>query len=240
MPDDGPSATDGLHVSHERIAAAAALRRLGHALVARDIDDTVLRRIAERVEDLLTRIDDAPPRQRPIIAMKHDLFSGPPADDDTMDHSPDCIVSGAANPMGIGIRVARDDDEAVARVALGPAFEGAPGRAHGGVVAAIFDDTMGFVLSMLRTPAYTGRLTVTYRAPTPIGEELEFTAARPHRAQAGDRRPCRPRRDHRGTGRGPVRRRRPGALHGRPLITRTSQRSSSGSTCRRSGPSGRN
>lgn len=33
---------------------------------------------------------------------------------------------------------------------------------------------MGFVLSMQRTPAFTGRLSVSYRAPTPVGEALEF------------------------------------------------------------------
>jgi acyl-coenzyme A thioesterase PaaI-like protein len=78
--------------------------------------------------------------------------------------------------MGVAIKVHREGAEAVAKVTLGPAFEGAPGRAHGGVVAAIFDDAMGFVLSMERTPAYTGRLTVSYLAPTPVGEELEFRA----------------------------------------------------------------
>jgi acyl-CoA thioesterase FadM len=35
---------------------------------------------------------------------------------------------------------------------------------------------MGFVLSIHATPAYTGRLTVTYRAPTPLGVELEMRA----------------------------------------------------------------
>lgn len=169
-------AVDGLHAPAERLAAAAALRRLGHAFVARDVPDIVLRTIARRVEGLLHEVESAPARQRPFHSMKQDLFAGPPPDGGTMDHFPDCIVSGQANPMGIAIRVFRDGDEAVARVALGAAFEGAPGRAHGGVVAAVFDDTMGFVLSMLRTPAYTGRLTVTYRAPTPIGEELEFRA----------------------------------------------------------------
>lgn len=51
-----------------------------------------------------------------------------------------------------------------------------PARAHGGIVAAVFDDTMGFVLSMQGTPAFTGRLTDSYLAPTPVGEELEFRA----------------------------------------------------------------
>jgi len=30
------------------------------------------------------------------------------------------------------------------------------------------------VLSIVRTPAYTGKLVVSYRAPTPLGVELEF------------------------------------------------------------------
>ena len=59
---------------------------------------------------------------------------------------------------------------------LGPAFEGAPNRAHGGVVAAVFDDLMGFVLTIHESPAYTAELTVRYRRPTPVGEEIEFRA----------------------------------------------------------------
>lgn len=159
-----------------RIAAATALRRLGHALVAHEVDDELMARICRGAEELSVEIDKGPPRSRPVEDMKRDLFAGPPDELGSMDHFPDCVVSGLANPMGIAMRAHREGDEAVSRVTLGPAFEGAPGRAHGGVVAAVFDDTMGFVLSMLRTPAFTGRLTVSYRAPTPVGEELEFRA----------------------------------------------------------------
>lgn len=35
---------------------------------------------------------------------------------------------------------------------------------------------MGFVLSMHATPAFTGRLTISYLAPTPVGAEIEFRA----------------------------------------------------------------
>lgn len=108
--------------------------------------------------------------------MKREVWENRPGEGGSIDHFPDCIVSGPANPMGIGITVRRDGDDAVARVRLGAAFEGAPGRAHGGVVAAIFDDTMGLVLSIHSTPAYTGRLTVSYLAPVPVAEDLEFRA----------------------------------------------------------------
>jgi len=70
----------------------------------------------------------------------------------------------------------REDHEAVCQVTLGAAFEGAPGRAHGGIVASLIDETMGLVLSMVGSPGFTGRLTVTYRAPTPLGVPLEVRA----------------------------------------------------------------
>ena len=59
---------------------------------------------------------------------------------------------------------------------LGRAFEGAPGRAHGGIVAAAFDDVTGFVIGQLREPAFTGELTVRYLAPVPVDEPLVMRA----------------------------------------------------------------
>jgi acyl-coenzyme A thioesterase PaaI-like protein len=111
---------------------------------------------------------------RNTLSMKRSLFSEQPADGGNRTHFPDCIVTGPANPMGIAADIHRQGDEAVLRTTLGQAFEGAPGRAHGGVVAALFDEVLGFVLSIVRTPAYTGKLVVSYRAPTPLGVELEF------------------------------------------------------------------
>lgn len=165
-----------LRVSEARLRAATALRQLGHAIVAHDAPDSDLDELATWAEDLLRRVQAAPRRQRPIGAMKTAQFFGPPPAGVPLDHFPDCVVSGKANPLGIAITAVQEGDEAVARVVLGPAFEGAPGRAHGGIVAAVFDDTLGYVLLMERTPAYTGRLTITYRAPTPVNEPLEFRA----------------------------------------------------------------
>lgn len=168
--------TAGAEASPARIRAAAALRRLGHALVGHHVPDDLLDRLTGLVDQVLPEVEGGDARARPVQDMKRRLFEDPPADGETMDHFPDCVVSGAANPMGIAIEVRRDGDHAVARVTLGAAFEGAPGRSHGGIVAAVFDDTMGFVLSMHATPAFTGRLGVSYLAPTPIGVPLEFRA----------------------------------------------------------------
>jgi acyl-coenzyme A thioesterase PaaI-like protein len=165
-----------LAASPSRVACAAALRQLGHSIVGHAVGDDVLDRITTFVRAVVPEVDSAAPRARPVDDMKRRLFEVAPLDGDSMEHYPDCVVSGPANPMGIAIVCHRDGDDAVATVSFGAAFEGAPGRAHGGVVAAVFDDVMGFVLSMLQTPAYTGRLTVSYIAPTPLAVDLEFRA----------------------------------------------------------------
>lgn len=111
-----------------------------------------------------------------MAALVGPMWKDPVPDGAVMDHFEDCFVSGDWNPMGIGIEVRRDGDEAVATVTLGPAYEGAPKRSHGGIVAAIFDDVLGCLLRFLQQPAFTGELTVRYLAPTPIEEPLEFRA----------------------------------------------------------------
>lgn len=175
--DAGRPGADGpLRVSAARIRAATALRQLGHAMVAHDASEADLVTLAEMADELRARIEASPRRQRPIGAMKQAQFARPPGSGEPLGHFPDCVVSGQANPLGIAIQVVREGNEAVARVTLGAAFEGAPGRAHGGTVAAVFDDTLGYVLLMEQTPAYTGRLAITYRAPTPVNEPLEFRA----------------------------------------------------------------
>jgi len=167
-------------VTLARVRAAAALRRLGHEMVSANVGDGWLDDVAVAADALSARAEGVPRRVR---SMSHlvdvDAGSWPgeaPEDGEVMSHFPDCVVSGEANPMGVAMAVRREGDAAVARVVLGPAFEGAPGQSHGGVVAAVFDDVMGYQLSILRVPAFTGRLTVTYRAPTPIGVPLEFRA----------------------------------------------------------------
>jgi acyl-coenzyme A thioesterase PaaI-like protein len=164
-------------VSPARLAAAAAMRRLGHAIVGHDLDDDGFDRMTTTVEDLLALVESSPLRQRPALDMTRDLFVVPPPQGRTRGgHFTDCIVTGRANPMGVAAQIVREGEDAVVRCSLGDAFEGAPGRAHGGIVAALFDEAMGFVLSITCTPAFTGRLTVTYRAPVPVGVPLEFRA----------------------------------------------------------------
>ena len=160
----------------DREAAAAAVRRLGHALMERDVDAQLLRRVADELGALADEAAAAPRRRRDVPLLTERMFASEVADGETVVHFDECVVSGPWNPLGIGIEVVRDGEEAVATVRLGAAFEGGPGMAHGGIVAALFDDVLGYLLTLHRIPAFTGELTVRYHRPTPVGEELELRA----------------------------------------------------------------
>ena len=58
-------------------------------------------------------------------------------------------------------------------VAFGPAYEGPPGHVHGGLVAAMFDELLGFAQL---SGGFTGTLTIRYRKPTPLNSVLSLKA----------------------------------------------------------------
>lgn len=159
-------------VPEPRESAAAAVRRLGHALMAHDVDDALLARVVAGLTDLAEQAEAAGPRTRDVAALTRRMFTTEVADGAPVVHFDECVVSGPWNPLGIGIEVVRDGDDARAEVVLGTAFEGGPGMAHGGVVAALFDDVLGYLLTLHHVPGFTGELTVRYHRPTPVGVPL--------------------------------------------------------------------
>ncbi|GAA2879261.1 hypothetical protein GCM10010524_09120 [Streptomyces mexicanus] len=57
-----------------------------------------------------------------------------------------------------------------------PAHQGAPGLAHGGVLATALDETLGSLNWLLRTIAVTGRLETDFVRPVPVGATLYLEA----------------------------------------------------------------
>jgi Thioesterase superfamily len=168
-----------------RIDAATVVRQLAHGLVSRRVDVSVLHRIAADVEAMLTEVEGSPARSRLdemsanprfAAALKSGTMSDVVEDGAFVDLFHDSPVSGSANPLSIGLRIRRENNESVGTVTLAPGWEGAPGRGHGGVVAACVDETIGGLLPILGTMAFTGELTLRYRAPCPLGVPLEFRA----------------------------------------------------------------
>ncbi|PXY31348.1 thioesterase [Prauserella muralis] len=57
------------------------------------------------------------------------------------------------------------------------AHQGAPGLAHGGLLACAFDEALGSTVgNLLRRPAVTGRLETDFRRPVPVGSTLHIVA----------------------------------------------------------------
>ncbi len=154
-----------------RLAAAAGLRALSHAFAAHDPEDDALAAIRETATELARRVEETPARDR--LALMRTRPDGSVLGGRGFE---DRAVGGWSNPTSLEIEVRYDNDEVVADVVLRRAFEGAPGRAHGGIVAAAFDDVTGFVIGKLQEPAFTGELTVRYVAPVPVDEPLEIRA----------------------------------------------------------------
>jgi acyl-coenzyme A thioesterase PaaI-like protein len=71
--------------------------------------------------------------------------------------------------------------EYLAEVILSPAYEGPPGRVHGGVVTGILDHVCGFALRALGIVAMSVSLQLDLLGPTPYGEPLRVTARVDHR-----------------------------------------------------------
>ncbi|MGB3736282.1 MAG: PaaI family thioesterase [Ilumatobacter sp.] len=163
LPDD---------VAAARIQLGRAYRRLGHAIAGHHVSAASLDAVTAEVERLEREVAGGTARNRQIERPSGDWGPGP-ADGEEMFSFDERPISGRAAPYGLDLTVIREGDEAVGHVTLGDAHEGAPGRSHGGIISALFDDVFGFVLTIERQAAFTGTLTIRYEQGVPIGEPLQ-------------------------------------------------------------------
>jgi acyl-coenzyme A thioesterase PaaI-like protein len=154
-----------------RVRAGRAIRELGHAFVGHEAPSELLVELTETLDGLSARLDGQPTRSRAVEPFE-ESWDRPLPQGELPRAYGDRPISGPASPWGLDLDVHRHGDEIEARVMLGAAHEGAPGRSHGGVVAALFDDVFGFVLGILGQPAFTGRLEIRYVKGTPLHRPL--------------------------------------------------------------------
>jgi len=89
-----------------------------------------------------------------------------------------CFVCGRENPVGLKVRWLQDEAAGEIRgtLTLPEHFNGYPGVAHGGIVAAVLDETAGRAVLVdggFEDLMVTAKLEVVYRRPTPTGVPLE-------------------------------------------------------------------
>ena len=130
-----------------------------------------LERAADAAGAFADRLDALPERTRSWEVSEAGLLPR-----DFVAFSP---VSGRSNPMAPPVRLhveeGSEHGEVViaGEVTFGPAYEGPPGHCHGGWVAAMFDEALGFAQL---APGFTAYLHVNYRRPTPLKTKLDIRA----------------------------------------------------------------
>jgi acyl-coenzyme A thioesterase PaaI-like protein len=151
-----------------RARVGHAIRRLGHAVIGHEADDDTLDRVADVLGELTAEVATGARRSRDTESYQRgDHWQAPPVGEE-FERLSDRPVSGDASPWGLDPVVRRTAEGVEAVVTLGSAHEGAPGRSHGGIVSALFDDLFGFLLVIDETPAFTGELTIRYLRGTPL------------------------------------------------------------------------
>jgi len=151
---------------------AAAVRELMDCLCATDASEEELLAIAEQVRASARRFSGQP-RMSELPGVAEGSLAG--GMEMFMDRSP---IVGLSNPIAPPVTLDPDHDAQVVNgtVTFGNAFEGAPGCAHGGFVAAVFDEALGLACVFSGRPGMTGEITIRYRRPTPIHVPLRIEA----------------------------------------------------------------
>jgi acyl-coenzyme A thioesterase PaaI-like protein len=145
---------------------ADALRRIIARLAVVRPPVEALERAATVANGFADTLDELPERSQSWEVSEAGLLPR-----DFVSHSP---VSGANNPIAPPLRMQavgdpEGDNHIEGQVTFGPAYEGPPGHCHGGMIAAMFDELLGYVQ---RAPGFTAYLKIDYRAPTPLNREL--------------------------------------------------------------------
>ncbi len=89
-------------------------------------------------------------------------------------HYEHCFGCGERHPAGLHLRMEGADGRVRGSFEVTRDHQGAPGLAHGGVIAAALDEGMGYLLWLVESPAVTARLEIDYARPVPIGARLDL------------------------------------------------------------------
>lgn len=92
-------------------------------------------------------------------------------------HYPHCYGCGDQHSSGLHLQMTAMEGVAIRCTFVVAAHHvGAPGLAHGGVLASALDEALGSLAWLMLTPAVTGRLEVDYLAPVPVGRTVVIDA----------------------------------------------------------------
>ena len=89
-------------------------------------------------------------------------------------HYDRCFGCGPKHPTGLHLQMSGAGLKVKGSFTVTEHHQGAPGLAHGGVIAAAMDEGMGYFLWLLETMAVTAHIEVDFKRPVPMGARLEL------------------------------------------------------------------
>lgn len=114
------------------------------------------------------------PPEGASIPQRH--AQAPVPGDTVVSHYRWCVGCGADHPAGLHMRVtAGEGMTMLSTLEVGDYHQGAPGLAHGGVIATAMDEAMGALNRLLLVPVVTVHLEVDYVRPVPVGTTLHIS-----------------------------------------------------------------
>jgi uncharacterized protein (TIGR00369 family) len=117
----------------------------------------------------VSEASDLPPAFRDRFAGLEEQHVAPRATD-TFHH---CFGCGPGHPSGLRVRSFRTEEGVASPIVVARQYEGPPGAAHGGIVAAYLDEVLGAASARAAgRAAVTGELTVRYLRPVPTETPL--------------------------------------------------------------------
>ena len=88
-----------------------------------------------------------------------------------------CFACGENNPIGLHLKFAFDGDKYTAKKVLTREYQSYAGVVHGGIITTMLDEAMGsYIIDKYGVQPMTGKLSIRYKYPTPIEQELTITA----------------------------------------------------------------
>lgn len=160
----GPDATHPPGPELRRLADA--VRHVTDQVVRTHAAPSVLAEAAASVEQAAALLEPVTPPWAPSVPAR------PLFDLEPHSYFPFSPIIGWYNPLAAPLECEVRDGAVVAHATLGAAYEGPPGCVHGGIIAGLFDELLGIANITAGEGAMTGTLTIMYRSPTPLHEEL--------------------------------------------------------------------
>ena len=156
--------------SGTRAELAEATRVVIDELMRNNADDSELEAAASLVKQAAALLQQQSHGRSYVGVAEGSLANG---HQNFIDFSP---FIGVLNPLAPPISMNfAENGEVFATCTYGAAYEGPPGCLHGGFIAAGFDEVLGFAQAQSGSAGMTGRLTISYRSPTPLFREVRFT-----------------------------------------------------------------